>query len=193
MKPKLLRRSYLIVLRASACVDHESPPLSILLACPCPSVLSQCFWSLFETYRETDTVCDATCRYWPNEWLLVSFPGTPISFSLVQSKNRQTECWEAVYMPNMFYSNDAVQPQWSSDSVWRPTAKWVPVRSTPLPLGLQRLLWQRRFDQQPQVDLNNIYNQFYSWTQWVQSNTEWPNIDKVQVHYSWLVRAMDRA
>lgn len=56
----------------------------------------------------------------------------------------------------MFYSNDAVQPQWSSDSVWRPTAEWVPVRSTPLPLGLQRLLRQRRFDQQPQVDPNNI-------------------------------------
>lgn len=111
-------------------------------------------WNLPRDRHSCHTVCDATCRYWLNEWLLVSFPRTPISFSLVQSKNRHRYWMLTGHMPNMFYSNDAVQPQWSSDSFWRPTAEWVPVRSTPLPLGLQRLLRQRRFDQQPQVDPN---------------------------------------
>lgn len=52
MKLPILRKSFPVILRASACVDLESPQ-SILLASPCLSVSFQCFRCLFKTHQET--------------------------------------------------------------------------------------------------------------------------------------------
>lgn len=77
--------SFLFILKVSVRSDHESS-LSILLACFCPSAFWMFVWnSLRNRYSlaiaHYMTMCNITyCRFRPNECILGSFPGIPISF-----------------------------------------------------------------------------------------------------------------